>query len=202
MSELKTWKTMVVEYTKFNTEDEKKVMGLNCKMLKNSHFPHYLRIRECKNRFIKGFGDHYMEMAEKVQNALIKLMVDSNGSLTTNYKSRNVIHDNVGTHTPEGTTDAQGNMWVPYFRVFVPIEEWCILQPLGKLKGMWNNLTLKMGKEEGGCHDYIAQRIIQCRIDGLNNGLAEKLIDEVNLRYNSMIPYSIKLTLTSNYRSR
>ena len=196
------WKDVKVEYTKFNTEDDKKVMNLNCKMLKSSHFPHYLRIRECRNRYIKGYGEHYMEIADKVQNSLIRLMLDSHGGLTAKYKARTKIHTDVGSQTPEGMTNVHGNMWVPYFRVFVPLEEWAVLAPLGKLKGLWNNRTLAMGKSEGGTPDQVSQQIIAARMNGLNDGYAEELIDEVNSIYDSTLPYSIKLKLSSSYASR
>lgn len=163
----------------YKTEWEKQIMfpGKPGVMgILDSEYPKYLKIRECARREVRGMSkgkNNYLGAFLKLNFELAEELVDAKLNLVTTYTS------NPGAVRPpagvlhEGEANEDGNLYVPYFRVFVPYEEYLTLSRIGKLKDTWNRKTLTEGKAFGDVSAY--------RVKCVKDGYAAKLVESYSL---------------------
>lgn len=165
------------------SEAQEFIMQSSCNDLKNGDAPYFLRIRESVRRSLQGKGDFYLKIAHNLQVRLSKEIVTDKLKLASSFYSRRVLERGASSNTDRlqaGDKDANGDMYVPYFRVFVPIEEYNVLQAIGGLKSKWNHFTWYEGRAAGDIGAF--------RKEKHADGTAAQMIKDAGLDVETFLP--------------
>lgn len=173
------------------TEDQTFIMGRKVQELKNGEDPFFLRIRECRRRFIKGKGDFYLDLYWSLRDQMADKITNEQGTeLTVEFASRTFNGREDGIRRTTGQLDANGDMWLPLFRGFFPPEEFNVLVSIQDCLGGWQKKTYREGQ------------VFPTGIDGIrktwiSDGTAAEWITSHNLPVAVFLP-----KLTASYKSR